>query len=70
MKQGDEKRGENAYFFPPIGQKYAHFFPDWLKIYKITKKVWKFFPFGAHHLIVINFIWGKNMNEERGGGEG
>ena len=55
--KGDEKRGGNAYFFPP----------NWLNIHKIkfTKKSLKFFPCGAHHLIIIYFLWGKTMNQER-----
>ena len=65
--KGDEKRGGNANFFP-IGEKYAYFFPNSLKVYKIEKQGWKFFACGAHPLIVIYFSWGKNINQERGGG--
>ena len=35
------KKGEKMHIFSPIGKKYAYFFPNWLKIYKITK-AWKF----------------------------
>ena len=56
------KKGEKMHIFPPIGKKYAYFFPNWHKIYKITKKRLKIFA------IVINFLWGKNMIQERGGG--
>ena len=35
------------------------------KIYKIEKKGWPFFAFGAHPLNIINLIWRKNINEGR-----
>ena len=28
----------------------------------------KNFTYGAHHLIIINFTWGKIINQEEGGG--
>ena len=36
--EGDEKGGGAMYIFSPLGKKYAYFFPNWLKIYKIAKK--------------------------------
>ena len=35
--KGIKKMGE-MHIFPPIGKHYAYFFPNWLKIYKITQK--------------------------------
>ena len=62
--KGNEKRGENAYFSPKW-KKYTYFFPNWLKIYKIAQKMPDiFFACGAHPLIVSNFIWGKNINQQ------
>ena len=48
------------------------FFPQLVKIIYIFstidlqnyKKGLQFFVCGAHDLIVINFLWGKNMNQE------
>ena len=58
------KKGEKIHIFPLIGKKYAYFFPNWLKIYKIvTKKGWHFFACSAHTLIIIKF-GEKNMNQE------
>ena len=47
-----KKGGGNAYF------------PNWVKIYKISKKGWKFFARGGHPLNMINFIWGKNIDHD------
>ena len=62
------KKGEKMHICSPIGKKYANFFPNWLKIYKITKKGLKILACGAHQPIVINLLWGKNMIQERVGG--
>ena len=52
------KKGGKKHIFSPIGKKYAYFFPNWLKIYKIEqKKVDK----------VDNFIRGTIINQEGGG---
>ena len=61
--KGMKKVGK-MHIFSPIGKKYVYFSPNWLKIYKITKKGLQFFACNAHDLIVINIIWGKNMNQE------
>ena len=55
------------HIFPPIGKKYANFSP--IDLIFTTKKSLKFFACGTHHYIIINFFWGKNMNQERGGGQ-
>ena len=57
------KKGEKMHIFPPIGKKYAYFFPtNWLKIYKIA-------PQKSEKFIKYNyFIWGKKSG--RGGGWG
>ena len=47
------------HIFPPID----------LNVQKYPKKGWKFFACGSHHLIIRNFIWGININQEGGGGE-
>ena len=38
------------------------------KLTKLQKKAKKNFTCGAHYLNIKNFIWGKNINQERGGG--
>ena len=44
LLKGDEKGGE-MHIFSPISKKYAYFFPNWLKMYKIAqKKAEKFSP--------------------------
>ena len=50
LLKGDKKRGK-MHIFSATGKKYSYFFPDWLKIYKIAKKGYKFFTCGAHPLI-------------------
>ena len=52
------------HIFPPIGKKYAYFSPNWLKIQNCKKKGWQFSTCGAQPLIIINFNWGKNINQE------
>ena len=67
MNERGRKKGGKCIFFSPIGQKYAYFFLNWLKIYKTTKEGLKFFACGAHHLNVIDFLWEQNINQEGGG---
>ena len=55
--KGDEKRGK-MHIFSPIGKKYAYFFPNWLKIFKMAKKGWKFY---------IKSHLGKNIKKGGGG---
>ena len=43
------KKGEKMHIFSPIGKKYAYFFPNGLKIYKLQKKAWKFLPAARTH---------------------
>ena len=51
------KKGGEMYIFSPIG-KSKHIFPSIdLKCTKLPKN-------GAHHLIIRNFILGKNINQE------
>ena len=61
--KGDKKMGK-MHIFSTIGKKYAYFFPNCLRIYKIAKKE----KCGAHPLLTIYFTWGKNINPK--GGEG
>ena len=70
IERGWKKEG-NYKFFPQLLQSsYAYFPPNWLKIYKIaTKKGWKYLACGAHTLIIINSIWGKNIKQEGVGGQ-
>ena len=62
--KGMKKGGRN----PPIGKQYAYFFPNWLKIYKIAKKM-NIFTCGAHPLNIIYFIWGEKYKSGRGRGQ-
>ena len=50
--------------FPQIGKKYAYFSPNWLKIFKMAKKGWKFSPAARNP----SFIWGKYINKKKGWG--
>ena len=54
------KNGRGVHIFSPIIKKYSYFFPQLNEIYKTAKKKAK---------IIIYFIWGKNMNPRRGGGQ-
>ena len=44
------------------------FSPIDFKFTKLQQKSLKIFACCTHHLIVIYILWGKNMNQERGGG--
>ena len=44
--KGNEKKGENAYFFILL-KKNAYYFPNWLKIYKIAQKSLKTYQEGG-----------------------
>ena len=68
LLKGNETRGGEMHIFSPIGKKNAYFFPNWLKIYKIAQKMLKFFRLRRAPLILFNFIWGKNINQEGGRG--
>ena len=46
------------------GLKYGQITGWGKKDWKGIKKGWKFFACGAHPLIMINFCWGKNINQE------
>ena len=66
-------KGGEAYF-SPSWFKYAYFCPyltenlqNWKKEEK--KRGWQIFNCVAHPLIIITFIWGKNGNQEGGGGQ-
>ena len=68
--KGDEKRGERVkcIFFPQL-VKVCIFSPQLTEnVQNCPKKAGKFFSCGAHHLNIINFIGGKNINQEGGGG--
>ena len=64
----DEKRGLNAYF-SPIGLKYAYFFPNWLKIYKITKKTLTIFRLRCAQRHYNDILWGKKCIKKGGVGK-
>ena len=63
------KKGEKMHIFSPIGKKYEYFFPNWLKIYKISqKKGCNFFRLRrAHHQ--ISFGEQKYQSRREGGGQ-
>ena len=43
IEKGWKKGGGEMHVFPPIGKQVAYFFPNWLKIYKIAKKMLNIF---------------------------
>ena len=64
--KGDEIK--KMHIFPPIGNSMHIFSPIDLKCTKLPqKKAENLFACGAHHLIIRNCIWGKNINQEGGG---
>ena len=64
------KKGGKIHIFFPNRKKYAYFPPQLIEnLQKGNKKGLKFSSCGAHHINIINFIWGKNPNQEGGGGE-
>ena len=60
--------GGKCIFFPQLVKIMHIFSPIDLKYTKLQKKRLTFFACSAHYLIIINFCWGKNINQE--GGEG
>ena len=68
IEKGMKKRGE-MHIFSPICISMHIFSPIDLKCTKLPKKGWTFFACGAHHLLIINLIWGQNINQKGGGGQ-
>ena len=66
LLKGDEK-GENAYLFFPQLVKSMHIFPTIdLKFTKLQKRLEIFRLRRAAAHILINFLWEKNVNQEKG----
>ena len=63
------KKGGKMHIFPRLVKSMYIVSPIDLKFAKLQKKGLKFFTYGAHHLNIINFQRGKNMNQEGGGGK-
>ena len=63
---GEEKRGENAYFFPqfPISM---HIFPN-IDLTYTKLKIMADNAYGVQPPIIKNVLTGKNINLEMGGG--
>ena len=62
---GMKKRGK-MHIFPPVGKKFAYFFPNWLNIYKITKKSLIFrLQRASHHY--KKYHLGKKYESRKGG---
>ena len=59
------KNGGEMLFFRQMIKSMHIFSPIYLKL----KKDWKYSACGAHPLLITNFIWGKNINQEGGRGK-
>ena len=68
MIERDEQRGE-MHIFPLLVKSIHIFSPIDSNIQNCNKKGLKFFACGAHPHIIINFIWGKDINQEGAGGQ-
>ena len=66
MIEREWKKGGKCIYFPQLVKSMHIFSPIDLKFTKLQKKGLKIFACGAHPPIVINFLWGKNMIQERG----
>ena len=65
MIEGDEKRWGKCMFFSPIGKKYSYFYPNWLKLCKITKKRFDIFRLRRAPRHYHKFSLGKKYKSRR-----
>ena len=63
------KKGEKYIFFPQSVKSIHIFYPIDSTFTKLQQKRLKILACGAQLLIIIHFIWGKNINQEGGGGK-